>query len=75
MCKVVVKNSEQNIDFIIYNHLFSKDSYKFTVNQLVDELHQYNLDLSPQFVQEEINTFVKSGLISQNFRSYSICGI
>lgn len=74
MCKVVMKDSVKNIEFIIYNHLFSKDTYRFTTAQLVDELHQYNLDLSPEFVQKEINTFIKSGLVNQNFRSYSICG-
>ena len=74
MCKVVMKDSVGNIEFIIYNHLSSKNTYRFTVAQLVDELHQYNLDLSPEFVQKEINTFVKSGLVNQNFRSYSICG-
>lgn len=74
MCKVIVKDSVQNVDFIIYNHLFSKDTYRFTVNDLVQELCQYNLELSPEFVQGKIDTFVKSGLVNQNFRSYSICG-
>lgn len=69
-----MKDSAQNIDFIIYNHLFSKDTYRFTVNDLVEELHQYNLELSADFVQREIDTFVRSGLVNQNFRSYSICG-
>lgn len=74
MCKVMVKDSKENVDFIIYNHLFSKDSsYRFTVKQLVNELHQYNLDVSTEYVEEEVNTFIKSGLINQNFRCYSIC--
>lgn len=74
MCKVVMKDSKSNVEFIIYNHLFSKDTYKFTVKQLVNELEQYNLHLSPEYVQNEINAFIKSGLVNQNFRSYSICG-
>lgn len=74
MCKVVLKRSMDNTGFIIYNHLFSKASYKFTTRQLVDELQQYNLRLSQERVQREIDGLVKSGLVNQNFRSYSICG-
>ena len=74
MCKVVLKESVDNTGFIIYNHLFSKKSYKFTTSQLVNELQQYNLHLSQERVQKEIDGFVKSGLVNQNFRSYSICG-
>lgn len=74
MCKVVVKDPNRNAEFIIYNHLFSKDTYEFTVTQLVDDLRQYNLHLSPEYVQNEVNAYVKSGLVDQNVRSYSICG-
>lgn len=74
MCKVVLKESVDNTGFIIYNHLFSKNSYKFTTSQLVNELQQYNLHLSQEKVQREIDEFIRSGLINQNFRSYSICG-
>ena len=73
MCKVVVDNTERNADFIIYNHLFSKVNCNFTVPQLVEELQVYNLELSQEYVQAEINSFVQSGLVTQNFRSYSTC--
>lgn len=74
MCKVIVKDSERNVEFIIYNHLFSKDtSYRFTVTQLVTELKQYELELSSEYVEEEVNTFIKSGLVNQNFRCFSVC--
>lgn len=75
MCKVVVKDSKRNVEFIIYNHLFSKDtSYRFTVKQLVSELRQYDLEVSSEYIEEEVNSFVKSGLVNQNFRCYSVCG-
>lgn len=73
MCKVLVDNSVENIDFIIYNHLFSNNAAKFTVPQLTQELKQYNLTLTCDFVQGEINDFVRLGLLKQNFRSYSVC--
>ena len=75
MCKVLVKDSNKDIDFIVYNHLFSNNSsYRFTIKQLVAELHQYNLNVSSAYVEKIVNYFVKSGLINQNFRCYSISG-
>lgn len=74
MCKVLVKDAKRNVEFIIYNHLFSKDtSYRFTVKQLVSELHQYDLELSSEYVEKEVKSFVKLGLVKQNFRCYSVC--
>lgn len=74
MCKVILNDANKNVEFIIYNHLFSKNNYKFTVAQLVEELRQYNLELSQEFVQTEIDTFIQSGLVDQGFRRYSVCG-
>lgn len=75
MCKVLVKDSKKDVDFIIYNHLFSKDSsYRFTIEQLVTELRQYNLEVSSEYVEKEVNSFIKSGLVDQNFRCYSVSG-
>ena len=74
MCKVVLKESVDNTGFIIYNHLFSKNSYKFTTSQLVNELQQDNLHLAHDRVQIELDGLGRSGGVNQNFRSYSICG-
>ena len=75
MCRVLIKDPKKNVDFIIYNHLFSKDlSYIFTVKRLVAELRQYNLDVSSEYVEKEVDSFIKSGLIIQKFRCYSVCG-
>ena len=41
MCKVVVNDANKNVEFIIYNHLFSKEKYEFTISELVEDLHQY----------------------------------
>lgn len=73
MCKVVVNDSKSYVEFIIYNHLFSRINYTFTISQLVEELQEYNLYLSLEYVQKEINSFVRSGLVNQNFRFYSTC--
>ena len=68
MCKVVVNDANKNVEFIIYNHLFSKEKYEFTISELV-----YHLDLTQEFVQSEVNDFIQSGLIVQNIRNYFVC--
>lgn len=74
MCKVIVKNVYNNIGFIIYNHLFSKKKYGyvFTTEGLRRELRQYNLNLSTDEVQRQINSMVKAGLLSQTYKGYGI---
>lgn len=74
MCKVVVNDAKKDAEFILYNHLFSRENYKFTVSQLVKELQDYNLNLTQEFVQAEIDDFIEAGLVNQNFRCYSVCG-
>lgn len=75
MCRVLIKDPKKNVDFIIYNHLFSKNlSYTFTISQLVQELSAYNLDISTEYVEKQVDSFIKSGLIIQKFRCYSVCG-
>lgn len=74
MCRVVVRDSKKDKEFIIYNHIFSKDYYSFTIPQLVQDLKQYNLELTADYVQTEINIFIRSGLIKQNFKKYTVCG-
>lgn len=73
MCKVIVKEPEKNIGFIIYNHLFSNDAtYNFTVDQLAEELKQYNLDLHRNVVKREVDEYVRAGNLRLRVDGYSI---
>lgn len=63
MCKVVLDNPKENVDFIFYNHLFSIFNYRFTINQLTEDLKQYNLTLSKEYVQEKVSDFIRLGLV------------
>lgn len=72
MCKVVVNDSNSYVEFIIYNHVFSKKS-TFTVLELVQELQVYNLNLSHEYVQAEIDCYVKLGIVNQNLEGYLMC--
>ena len=71
MCRVVIKNTGENIEFVVYNHIFSQEQYFFTTEKLRNDLKQYNLELSIQNVQYEINQLIKAGLINQTFKGYS----
>ena len=73
MCKVILGDLNNQFSFIIYNHLFSQNKYKFTIPELIDDLKQYNLEFSAADVEKEIRRFIKSGIVKPNFRTYSIC--
>lgn len=63
-------NEEQ--DFILYNHIFSRGKSKFTVEKLQEELKTYNLFLSLEALQKKIDRFIEFGLLDQNFKEYKI---
>jgi len=58
-----VKVSEDNISFVIYNHLFSRDD-SFTIEELKEELlFYYGLDLDYNTIKHEIEELLNSGLV------------
>ena len=74
MCQAIIEKPNQNVDYIIYNHLFSKNDYSFTIDELVDALKDYNLNLKKEFVKKTIDSYIDIGLIVEDISSYSICG-
>ena len=74
MCQAIIEKPNQNVDYIIYNHLFSKNDYSFTIDELVDALKDYNLNLKKEFVKKTIDSYIDIGLIVEGVSSYSICG-
>ena len=72
MCKVIVKNTSRSIPFIVYNHIFSKNNYTFTIGQLLTELQEYNLNLSEEYLKNTIKTFVRSGIVHQYVNYYAV---
>ena len=71
MCKVVIKKPEERVGFIMYNHLYTRNDDSFTVPQLTSELKQYHLNLTPEEVQREIDSFLCDGLVTRNFNGYT----
>lgn len=70
MCKVVIEQPKEKAGFIICNHLYSRQSEIFTTPVLLDELRQYGLDISEEELQDEINTLIDDGAVSQRVGYY-----
>jgi hypothetical protein len=74
MCQVVLKNPEDMAGFILYNHLFSQQNYRFTINDLVIELKQnYHLSLNQNEIRKQVSDWVSTGLVRENMKDYSVC--
>ena len=73
MCQAIIEKSNQNVDYIIYNYLFSKNDYSFTIDELVDALKDYNLNLKKEFVKKTIDSYIDIGLIVEGVSSYYVC--
>lgn len=71
MCKVIVKNPRDNVGFILYNHLYSREKGTFTIDEIINELKHYHLSLSEDDVQSELNNMVRDGIVIRNFGSYT----
>ena len=73
MTRLLVKVSEKNKSFVIYNHLFVKTD-SFTIEELQKELaKQYGLRLDKQTIQYEINEYLDSGLVMHDLHGYVSC--
>lgn len=72
MCVVLLEKPTDNVEFILYNHIFSQKDYRFTIDQLVEELKQYDLCLTSEYVENQINEWVIYGLIDENLNDFSI---
>lgn len=73
MPKLLIKVSEHNVGFVIYNHLFIKTD-RFTIDGLqLELLEQYGLDLDKSIIQHEIDEYLNSGLVMHSLDKYKVC--
>lgn len=75
MTRLLVKVSEKNKSFVIYNHLFVKTD-SFTIEELQKELSdQYGLNLSISTIKAEIEEYLNSGLVMHDidYGRYKSC--
>lgn len=73
MCKVIESKGVFSPEFILYNHLFSKKDYQFTMQSLQDELKQYSTDFDEYKVKSIVNMYVRQGMIRQDLKGYRVC--
>ncbi len=70
MCKVIIGCPEEKAGFIIFNHLYSRNSERFTLQELLHELLQYGLNISEKELQKEIDLLIEDGAVSQRVGHY-----
>lgn len=70
MCKVIVANPKKDIDYVFFNHLYSRKEVEFTIEIISEELKQYDINLSTKDVQCEIEKFIKRGFVSKRSDHY-----
>ena len=72
MCKVVMRKKSQNIDFIIYNVLFSKRKSGFTTDALLATIQSYDDQISKKILQSKIDALISNGLVRQKVGEYFV---
>ena len=70
MCKVIIERSEEKTGFMVSNHLFSRKGADFTIQQLNDELKQYDFELQEGDLQRVVNSLVDDGVVPQRVGYY-----
>ena len=65
MCKVIVRETNKDIDFILFNHLYSRKGIEFTIPDLIKELEVYHIHFSDKDIQDEIDDYLKRGFVSR----------
>lgn len=70
MCRVFIGEAEKKLGFVLYNHLFTRKKSDFTTSSLIGELKEYNLDVTQEKLQKEIDVLVTNGIVSQRVGHY-----
>ena len=70
MTRLLVKVSEKNKGFILYNHLFIKKD-PWTLEEIQKELKDdYGLEVDMNFLRHEIKGYLDSGLVMHDLSGY-----
>ena len=67
MCKVIVKNPKENIGFVLFNHIFARESDDFTIDDLMEELDNF---YTRDELRKGINLLFEDGVISHRVGYY-----
>ena len=70
MTRVLVKVSNRNKGFVLYNHLFQKKD-PFTIKELQQELiDNYGLEVTDDFLKHSLEEYMDSGLVRRKFQKF-----
>ena len=68
MCKVIVENPKENIGFVLFNHIFARESDDFTIDNLMEELGDF--EYTRDELRRGVNLLFEDGVISQRVGCY-----
>ena len=70
MTALMVRVSDKNKEFVLYNHLFSKKT-PFTIAEIQQELKDnYGLDVTETFLKYKFRDYLDCGLLVHEFDKY-----
>ena len=70
MTRVLVKVSNRNKGFVLYNHIFQKKD-PFTIKELRQELiDNYGLEVTDDFLKHSLEEYMDSGLVRRKFQKF-----
>lgn len=74
MCKILFEEEEieNNIGIILYNYLFSKSYYQFTLKKLYKDLMDLGIHIEEKIIKKRIHDLLVAGLLIQSLDGYSI---
>lgn len=71
MSKVILKNPEEHISFIIYNHLYSRSNACFSMDELKMELEQrYHITIEESALKAELDNMIRNGALVYGVNCY-----
>lgn len=65
MCKVIINKPYENIPFILYNHIYSRKSDTFSLEELSHEICRYELYLDAKDLEDELYHYLENGMLSK----------
>lgn len=76
MSKVIIKNPEEYMPFIIYNYLYSRSDACFTMDELKKELEQLcHITIESSVLKAELDNMVRNGALVYGVNCYKRAAI
>lgn len=70
MCNIIISN--QSLEFIVYNIVFSEISGKFTTDSIYNKLQENNISAEKNELKNLFEKWLECGLIFEDAKSYIV---